>query len=411
MAQVNNQQIKIFFSNPMDQESVAKAFSISPDVDGNISWVNNILHFTPVDPLSLDTKYSIQLTESARDVYGKNIKPHQFAFTTVKPTVVYIGNDDQLYVSDLDKNTKALITNGKVEEFAVAPNTNTVVYIDKTSQKYTSRVYVINISTMKVAELFQNIKADFSNPVLTPDGSVLYVLARGEDKNGSYSEKRVYEYNFKSEIVTNHTEVINDHPSLKSFWLTPDGNTMLINDSGGNYFLRPIHNKTNTLIGKFNDYGGVTMDGEELLFTLTDAESSWMPYLIAYNGETRKINVERDAVVFPRISSDGRFFVYSYFEGDEINELKDQRTGVRIIDAKSEEIILSLLDDKKSYERGSLSPDNRIVAIEAYKREGHFMYISSKPLVYEDSTIEFIDVATGKLLPVQLEGRSVMWLE
>ena len=39
------------------------------------------------------------------------------------------------------------------------------------------------------------------------------------------------------------------------------------------------------------------------------------------------------------------------------------------------------------------------------------MYISSKPLVYEDSTIEFIDVATGKLLPVQLEGRSVMWLE
>src|SRR5260221_11327 len=66
-----NQQLKISFSRPMEQDSVIKNFSISPAVDGNVSWSNNTLFFTPKLAFQYSQKYTATISTDATDIYGR----------------------------------------------------------------------------------------------------------------------------------------------------------------------------------------------------------------------------------------------------------------------------------------------------------------------------------------------------
>lgn len=76
--------ITITFNQPMDKESVEKAFSITPEVKGSISWSKNTMVFRPAEGWARDTVYRVKLGAEARSALGQPIsRPLEFSFLSV----------------------------------------------------------------------------------------------------------------------------------------------------------------------------------------------------------------------------------------------------------------------------------------------------------------------------------------
>jgi len=75
--------IKIFFSEPMDQNSVQNAFSVNPSVNGAFSWDGNTMIYTLSSSLSLSTTYTVAIGTGAKDLPGNPLSSaYSFPFTT-----------------------------------------------------------------------------------------------------------------------------------------------------------------------------------------------------------------------------------------------------------------------------------------------------------------------------------------
>ncbi|MBN1219630.1 MAG: Ig-like domain-containing protein [Anaerolineae bacterium] len=79
--------IEIEFDQPMDHDSVEKAFAIEPgaSVDGVFEWVNDqTLRFSLKDGFERNTRYKVRLIESARSAAGLELqRPFELRFSTV----------------------------------------------------------------------------------------------------------------------------------------------------------------------------------------------------------------------------------------------------------------------------------------------------------------------------------------
>jgi len=83
-------QVTMWFNTYMIKSSVENAFSISPHVSGSFSWGSyysnekTAITFTPHSTLSANTKYTITVDNTAKDLYGDNLKePYSFSFITM----------------------------------------------------------------------------------------------------------------------------------------------------------------------------------------------------------------------------------------------------------------------------------------------------------------------------------------
>jgi parallel beta-helix repeat protein len=84
---VNNSQLTITFSTPMNRSSVESALSILPTLNYTIIWNNNSTQMTIIftENLSYNTTYTITISTSARDTFGNRLNsPYTLIFTTEK---------------------------------------------------------------------------------------------------------------------------------------------------------------------------------------------------------------------------------------------------------------------------------------------------------------------------------------
>jgi N-acetyl-anhydromuramyl-L-alanine amidase AmpD len=72
-------QIILRFSDPMDTASVRKAFIVTPEAPGKITWTvdNKTVYLTPAAPLAYSTKYTVRMEASARSIYGAGLDANQ----------------------------------------------------------------------------------------------------------------------------------------------------------------------------------------------------------------------------------------------------------------------------------------------------------------------------------------------
>lgn len=78
--------ITLTFSEPMDRLSAEQAFTITPDMNGVLSWSEDsrVLTFIPERPLESGTTYVVAIDSSASDVAGNRLgNLYTFQFTTI----------------------------------------------------------------------------------------------------------------------------------------------------------------------------------------------------------------------------------------------------------------------------------------------------------------------------------------
>ena len=82
-------RITVKFDQKVDQTSAQNHFKILPDINGTFSWKNNIMIFTPLDPLAFETKYQVTISPKVKTINGFDSKK-QFttSFTTRSQTFI-----------------------------------------------------------------------------------------------------------------------------------------------------------------------------------------------------------------------------------------------------------------------------------------------------------------------------------
>jgi hypothetical protein len=102
--------ILVLFSEPMNQTATQAAFSVTPAVNGTISWVGNSLYFQPTGLLQANTTYTVRVTTAAKDNSGNALTgAFSGSFTThaLNPTSVgkYESIDITLVATGLASTT------------------------------------------------------------------------------------------------------------------------------------------------------------------------------------------------------------------------------------------------------------------------------------------------------------------
>ncbi len=80
--------ITVKFSEPMDIISVSKAFSINPNVVGDLEWfdTDKMFKFFPETSLEEDTSYNVSIGTGAKDKNGNKMQnSYEFSFSTAEP--------------------------------------------------------------------------------------------------------------------------------------------------------------------------------------------------------------------------------------------------------------------------------------------------------------------------------------
>ena len=104
-------RVAVVFDGPVDPSSIAKSIQLAPPVNGTISVVslpddshaqaqpgstpsgsgNNVLVFTPGDPLAAHTSYTVTLSSGIRRTDGQAAASQSWTFTTGEPSTSALG--------------------------------------------------------------------------------------------------------------------------------------------------------------------------------------------------------------------------------------------------------------------------------------------------------------------------------
>jgi hypothetical protein len=135
-------EIRFQFNAPIDQSSVASAFSISPSVQGTFSFSSsNYFYFYPSQPLKSGTTYTVTLSTDMKSQSGGSLKePYEFQFTTAPFRVTSTSPNNNSY--DVNPNSiyvyfSGVIDTGTVRSaFSISPAIAGNFYLSNNSSQF-----------------------------------------------------------------------------------------------------------------------------------------------------------------------------------------------------------------------------------------------------------------------------------
>lgn len=188
-------EIKIEFTEPMSKSSVEKNFSISPQVAGTFSWSENILMFTPSEPLMSATEYTVSFSQPVSDLAGNELAGFSIMFTTHTP----VANAYTIQSYDWMPDSKGLLMAADIEDVfqiymlradgtkqhLVNPSMEQQIspYVSSDGQKIAyvggiaAELFIYNLAQHKSTQVSLDPQGDLPAwPIFSPDGTKLAFL-------------------------------------------------------------------------------------------------------------------------------------------------------------------------------------------------------------------------------------------
>ncbi len=405
-AGVVDQQLRVTFSRPMDEQSVEKNLTISPPIDGNISWANDTLFFTPKKNLPYQQAFTLTIGKDATDIYHQHLhQPYSVRFQTRDYAFVYEDHDHQLTLSDMQGHIQQISSGKIIKEYVVSSEGKFVAYLHQPTDEGETSVYFYDMNNKQTAQLVPNLHGHLANLQVSKDGAQLYFLANENETAVTY----VYDIAKKTLSKMD----LSAYPTLTRFWLTPDGNALLINDLSGELYLQALQGKKSVAVGKYADYRGGTRKGDTLLFVDVSPEFNYVQGVVLYDGNAQRVTDVQEITASPFLSSDGRVLVYSYIPKNTQQDAGQE--GMKLLSLPDKKVLWEKYDPSLSFELGKISADDRYVALEVFTKSQlqDFNHIRKygEPNKPDHGVIEFIDTQTGKVLPFRVDGTEFTWIE
>lgn len=273
-----NGEIQIFFNTPMNKESLEKAFSISPFIEGDIYLDYSTLTFKPKDNFEINKQYTVSISKNATSSVGKKLNEDFITnfITIAAPKVDFFSPNDIVVSTDtsiiimfnqimfpLNKLDKNMIKNNILFEPKID--------IDRIEQIDTKTIKIIPKKLSNATQYTVNIKqgfTSFNNATLekdmefkfeTEEPKILYVLPNRINRGFNIDPKTNIEIAFNQKI---------DLDDLKSkINIEPDVNINLSYNKDNNNIVI-LNNNTLDLDTKYKITIGKGLQGVEGTKTL-----------------------------------------------------------------------------------------------------------------------------------------------
>lgn len=170
----------ITFSRTMRPETVEANLSITPEIDGEYTWEENTLIFTPAEDWPAGTEVQVRLTSGSASGLGLPVRGElSWSFDISPVLLAYLWPTDgesQIYTLDWQTgDVLQLTTGGRVLAYALGPDNQTFYYFAENnlggSDLFTfNRFVILQDPEAEPSRLLSCQRAQCSNPAVSPDG-------------------------------------------------------------------------------------------------------------------------------------------------------------------------------------------------------------------------------------------------
>ncbi|MBL8045972.1 MAG: PD40 domain-containing protein, partial [Anaerolineales bacterium] len=143
--------ISLRFSEVMQGDTVTPRFSIEPNVAGDFAWQEDQLTFKPSQPFQAGVIYTAKLTPGATSHTGRAVlQAWEWQFRVRAPRVLFLSGQGNQRVRELwsiaatgGPLTQITQTEGRVYDYAVAPDGSAIVYTVSNEDRGTDLWWVL----------------------------------------------------------------------------------------------------------------------------------------------------------------------------------------------------------------------------------------------------------------------------
>lgn len=143
--------LRLRFSEGMQGETVTPRFRIEPSVAGDFTWVENQLTFTPAQPFQDGVLYTAKLAPGGLSHTGRAVQQTwEWQFRVRAPRVLFLSGQGNPQVRELwsmaatgGPLTQITQTDGRVYDYAVAPDGSAIVYTISNEERGTDLWWVL----------------------------------------------------------------------------------------------------------------------------------------------------------------------------------------------------------------------------------------------------------------------------
>lgn len=429
-------QIRISFSETMDQKSVAENFTITPDVPGKVSWAGKMFVYTPDSNFLFDTDYTFSFGTDVRSKRGEHIAQpweqklslpeHSFLFLD---TAVGTGILKRHFVGS--KKTETLSPKGyNIKNFDYDHTQDTIVVLAQKKGDDLFLPYLLDAETKNMQPIeklhssdfmIHNVKwIPFENALLLSRSAILNVDTSEFTHTG---EKEMMVSPFPNDTVLlrhnlddESVEIMRTGGALAyNFYPSPDGTRFVFIDDSGGLMMRSFSTDNEELITqKFEDHFGFSEYGGYLLYTVMTGETVFDDTnsltLYSRDGERRELFGKHSFLVgAPSFSPDEQKLAFRY--------LDESRTQFRLAVSEIErDMRTNIITEEAdgSIDQPIFSPDGRYIIFLQFSPERdpydakagwdevHGRLVGSDIMLY--------DTKTELIVETDLEGMGVEWL-
>lgn len=367
------------FNDLMDRSSVEKAWTISPQVNGNFSWYGKKLVFVPEKGFSLSSKYRVTIAKTAKSEEGKFLaNDFNYDFETPIEKIVFsknidLGSEIYQYSGSTNIQEKLFSFDQPIKNLQIDRNKKRLYFL---SDVDFPQLYFYDSDSKKIIQITSS--KDFLNKdyQLSDDGLNITLSRIKVSSNGEYQSKVLLwladtkDFKFK--------EFGNEAQGLDAAF-SPGAAYLLYRNADSNFELKKIDEnlldgqREDTLfIGEFSKGFGFHPYLPEMVFTEYDQEDVFSLnnklVLFSGDGEKKYLNMPNGVFREASFSPDGKW-LYFLFSGDSDNltsqdDLVEARAfhlyRVNIKDLKVEQLTS---DSDYSEQSFSLSKDSKQVLL------------------------------------------------
>jgi Tol biopolymer transport system component len=287
------------FSRLMDQKSVERGFSISPQLPGKMSWSGRTFAYTPDEAIAYNQSYVVSFKQ-AYDADQRELPSQSITIVTAPYRFAYLGTEGdetgRILQYTLAGKEKMFITSADlfVQSFEISPDGNYIAFLGAKRDA--------NLHDRKVFDLYlYNLKLRDQRLIPTDENWSLDNIRWLPDSQGLgvtfVATNGIAEGIVLYDIATEQwTPVAKDNARGYAFHFSPDGSQLVYVDTNGALILGSIPDGKGALIATtWTDSVGFDDQGRYFAYTGPRSASPFditnVPILVGNGGEEIKIPV------------------------------------------------------------------------------------------------------------------------
>jgi len=432
------------FTRPLPKNiigSLSKFIVFKPAIAGNYRIIDSEISFIPNGPLLANTNYQIDISRDIKDNYGSSlVNGYHYTFTTTPERFIYTANDpdgkSDLVMATINSDntlTKTTITTEQnIADYRSSYGGNLIAYTTVDSENSPTSLYLYKLSDQTTTKVELTPSYKITNMQFDRKDELVFLGTQYK----SNLDKQAQDPNnfiakpYKYSIADSKTEEIKVlqpyYGNIVDFYLTPDGNNILIHGFNYDYILVSLLNAKSAIVGNFQRFGQFNYSGDMIALSSFDSQDpSFTPRVRIYQATSNKyVSPPNLYTKDPALFSDGTKVAYSY-------KLKDLNytegiMGIAVTDITNLDKpapLLQLALDGYSLDLSQVSNDAKYLIAEAtdinilsnfgtktrlYKNAGRPLHTDIH--IYTLSNQDNLDSKTSRDILTIKDAYNVLWL-